>query len=110
MDSETSHAKNYGVFSARYGNLYTARQLTQLVDRAFGQYNPEDLYWTRKDGRYVDPFRPQIEPEGFLTLEAAEKSREEHLKAVRIMLQEMDAMTARGIGGLCLNGSFVAWP
>lgn len=90
MDSETSHARNYGVFSARYGNLYTARQLTQLVDRAFGQYNPEDLYWIRKDGRYVDPFRPQIEPDGFLTLEAAEKSREEHFKAVRTMLQEMD--------------------
>lgn len=90
MAAEEAHASNYGVFSARYGNVYTVRQLLQLIDRAFGRYNPEDQYWLRKDGRYVDPFRPQIEPDGFKTLEAAEDSRRQHLAAVRTMLQEMN--------------------
>lgn len=36
---------NYGVFSARYGNLYTARQLLQLFDRAYSIYNPQLTVW-----------------------------------------------------------------
>lgn len=90
MDATTAHASNYGVFSARYGNVYTVRQLVQLIDRAFGRYSPEDQYWLRKDGRYVDPFRPQIEPDGFHTLEDAEVSRRQHFAAVRTMIEEMD--------------------
>jgi GSCFA family/Polysaccharide biosynthesis enzyme WcbI len=90
MTAEAAHASNYGVFSARYGNVYTVRQLLQLIDRVFGRYSPEDQYWLRKDGRYVDPFRPQIEPDGFKTLEDAEDSRRQHFAAVRTMLQEMD--------------------
>lgn len=90
MDAETAHLKNYGVFSARYGNIYTVRQLVQLFDRVYGFYKPEDEYWIRKDGKFIDPFRPQIEPDGFVSVEAAEKSRNQHFSAVRSMLQEMD--------------------
>ena len=90
MDSAEAHAGNYGVFSARYGNIYTVRQLLQLVYRVFGSYKPEDEYWIRKDGRYVDPFRPQIEPDGFVTLEDVAESRRQHFSSVRTMFQEMD--------------------
>lgn len=90
MDKATAHARNYGVFSARYGNIYTVRQLVQLIDRVYGSYIPEDEYWIRKDGRFVDPFRPQVEPEGFVSLESAEESRKQHFFAVRTMLEEMD--------------------
>ena len=31
----------YGLFSARYGNVYTARQLVQLLERATGSFNPK---------------------------------------------------------------------
>src|SRR3974390_1454425 len=32
--------ENYGVFSARFGNLYTIRQLSQLCQRAYGLLEP----------------------------------------------------------------------
>jgi len=57
--------RNYGVFSARYGNIYTARQLLQLFDRCYGEFRPAERVWRRADGAYVDPFRPEIEPDGF---------------------------------------------
>lgn len=82
---------NYGVFSARYGNLYTARQLLQLVERAYGRFRPLESVWT-KDDRFVDPFRPEIEPNGFETAKALEDSRAIHFAAVRKMLEELDVL------------------
>jgi hypothetical protein len=50
---------NYGLFSARYGNLYTARQLLQLLLRAYGAFNPKAVAWPAPRGEgVVDPFRP----------------------------------------------------
>ncbi|HXT07278.1 MAG TPA: GSCFA domain-containing protein, partial [Roseiarcus sp.] len=37
---------NYGVYSARYGNVYTARQLRQLIERAYGQFAPVEDIWS----------------------------------------------------------------
>jgi hypothetical protein len=90
MDADLAKANNFGTFSARFGNVYTVRQLVQLVDRAFGQFVPKDQYWLRNDGRFIDPFRPQIEPEGFKTLADAEESRSQHFLAVREMFEVMD--------------------
>lgn len=87
---EEARRRNYGVFSARFGNLYTARQLLQLFDRAYGTFVPEDNSWVREDGRLVDPFRPQIEPEGFATVEELERSRANHFAAVREMFERLD--------------------
>jgi len=56
---------NYGVFSARYGNIYTTRQLVQLFDRAHGRFAPEESVWRDAQGGFLDPFRPQIQPGGF---------------------------------------------
>lgn len=55
--------RNYGVYPARFGNIYTARQLLQLFQRAFGLFAPAEAAW-RSGDRFVDPFRPQIEPRG----------------------------------------------
>ena len=82
--------RNFGVFSARYGNVYTARQLGQLLDRAYGRFTPSDSYWLRGDGRLVDPFRPQIETVGFDSPEAVEQSRAEHFASVREMFESLD--------------------
>jgi hypothetical protein len=82
--------RNFGVFSARYGNLYTARQLLQLFDRAYGAFAPTEVTWTTGDGRFVDPFRPQIEPEGFASIQEVESSRTEHLTAVRNMFEHLE--------------------
>lgn len=77
-------------FSARYGNIYTARQLLQLFDRAFGYYRPIEGAWKRRDGKYCDPFRPGIEPAGFDSAHAVHESRQAHLDAVRRMFLELD--------------------
>ncbi len=92
MPAEEAQRLNYGVFSARYGNIYTARQLLQLFDRAFGAFAPSESAWLRGDGRYADPFRPRIEPYGFAAAEAVEESRTAHLAAVREMFENLDVL------------------
>lgn len=81
---------NYGVFSARYGNIYTSRQLIQLFDRAYGKLKPIDEAWVRKDGAYVDPFRPMVNPLGHTTAAEVEEDRKLHLKYVRDMFENLD--------------------
>ena len=49
----------YANFSARYGNIYTARQLLQLITRALGKFKPEESYW-QENGNFIDPFRPGL--------------------------------------------------
>ena len=90
LSDELAKSRNYGVFSARFGNLYTARQLVQLFDRAYGRFVPVDTAWVREDGRFVDPFRPQIEPDGFGSIGELELSRSEHLARVREMFENLD--------------------
>lgn len=90
LSSDESQRRNYGVFSARFGNLYTTRQLLQLFDRAFGRFTPTESVWVRSDGKLVDPFRPQIEPDGFDTVEDLERSREVHFNSVRDMFERLD--------------------
>lgn len=82
--------RNFGVFSARYGNLYTARQLLQLFEEVFEGRDPAEKAWLRKDGRFVDPYRPQIEPDGFATAEAVADARSLHLAAVRSVFLDSD--------------------
>ncbi|SDC07024.1 GSCFA family protein [Sphingomonas sp. YR710] len=90
MGEEEARAKNFGTYSARFGNIYTVRQLLQLIQRAEGAFTPDDVFWTRPDGRLVDPYRPQIEPDGFADLPALVESRERHLDAVRTMIRDME--------------------
>ena len=54
---------NYGLFSARYGNIYTSRQLLQLFQRAFGEFTPLEDVWQEEVDVFLDPFRPSIQPE-----------------------------------------------
>lgn len=81
---------NYGVFSARYGNIYTAAQLMQLVKRATGIFRPRESPWRLSGGGFVDPFRPTIQPGGFASLAELIADREQHLDAVLYMLKTLD--------------------
>lgn len=76
------------VFSARFGNIYTVRQLRQLMLAAYGLHRPEIAAWRRADGRYIDPLRPQLFPEGFATAADVVAQRRLHLDAVRRVFQE----------------------
>lgn len=89
LDEKARKEYNYGVFSARYGNIYTSRQLLQLFQRAFGKLQPVDDLW-KSSKRYIDPYRPAIQPNGFSSLEEFQKDRAQHFAAVRKMFQELD--------------------
>lgn len=81
---------NYRTFSARFGNIYTARQLLQLFRRAYDQFQPQDDVWLHNKGYYVDAFRPQIQPGGFLTKQELLLDRKQHLRSVRQMFEQLD--------------------
>lgn len=89
LGDEIAKRFNYGVFSCRYGNIYTSRQLLQTIRRAYGEFSPVDDAW-EADGRYLDPYRPAIQPDGFITLDEMHADRERHLSAVRRMFEELD--------------------
>jgi GSCFA family len=76
-------SRGYGVFSARYGNLYTVRQLLQLFEESFNTRMKSEKTWRRRDGRFVDPFRPNIEPLGHDTVDSVTVARQEHLQHVK---------------------------
>ncbi len=86
--SSAATDENYGVFSCRYGNIYTVRQLLQLFQRAYGLFEPKDSAWQRADSRFVDPFRPQIQGAGFETADHVAIDREAHFSAVRSMFED----------------------
>jgi GSCFA family len=76
----------YDAFSARYGNVYTARQMAQLLDRVLGAFSPEENRWI-DNGTWIDPFRPGLK-------HRARSDREfdfltaQHLAAVRRAVEE----------------------
>lgn len=92
MAADTAASMNYGVFSARYGNIYTVRQARQLFDRAFGTFTPQDDVWEARGGAggYVDAFRPQIQATPFSSPEAVRAAAADHLAYVRRIFLESD--------------------
>ena len=82
--------EGYGVFPARFANVYTVRQLLQLFQRAYGLFEPVDSAWQRPDGAWVDPFRPRIQAVGFPTQDAVIADRDVHLAAVRSMFEQCE--------------------
>lgn len=90
LTAAVSRAQNYGLYSARYGNIYTARQLRQLMERAYGDFVPRETAWIEDDGRVLDPFRPTIQPDGFVSVEEMEADRRQHLACVRRMFETCD--------------------
>lgn len=77
-------------YSARFGEIYNTLQLLQLAQSAVGAFAPAEPPWPGPDGRWLDPFRPRIEPGGFASPEAVAAERARHLAAVRRMLAEAD--------------------
>lgn len=89
LSVEDAKRLSYGIYSARYGNIYTPRQLRELLsDAAEGRVH-EDLFW-ENDGRFFDALRPGIDPDGFDSLPAAMDQRRRHLEHVRQMVSDTD--------------------
>lgn len=80
QDSQRNY--NYGTFSSRTGNIYTASLLKQWVEWSLGiSQAPEEIWET--DGRFYDPFRPNVEPNGFESEAELLNSREITLEAFK---------------------------
>jgi len=92
LPEDIRKAHNYGVFSARYGNIYTARQLLQLFQRAYGRLSPAEDAWIESDGTVRDPFRPGVQPRGFVSVAEMRADRKQHLAAVREMFEALDVL------------------
>ncbi len=82
LTPEEAAQYGFGLYSARYGNIYTARQLRQLAEEAFADLVPGDAIW-RKDDRFYDALRPTVEPNGLASALAVRQARRFHLRQVR---------------------------
>lgn len=89
LTSDESKKHGFNIYSCRYGNIYTARQLRQLVQEAFGDFKPGEQYLI-KDGRFFDSMRPSVDPVGHESIEIILALRKRHLAKVREMLQQVD--------------------
>lgn len=89
MPADLARSYGYGLFSARYGNVYTARQLRQLLEDAETAALHEEAIWRRGDA-WIDALRPNIEPEGFASEAELCAFRRDHLRRVRAMFDDMD--------------------
>jgi hypothetical protein len=78
---ESAETAYYEAFSARYGNIYTARQMVQLLQRALGDFSPHEDHWVA-DGRFIDPFRPGLRHSA-TSLNELRALTGQHLRAVR---------------------------
>lgn len=78
----------YAKFSAQYGNIYTVRQLLQLVRRATGAFKPVEDRWLAQDA-VIDPFRPGLRYKARSQREL-ELLTERHLRAVRAAFAQAD--------------------
>jgi len=88
LSPETAKEFGYGIYSARYGNIYTVRQLLQLA-RDAGKGTVDALnVWTKGD-RFYDALRPNIEPNGFDSPEEVMALREQHLIKVKKLFRRM---------------------
>jgi hypothetical protein len=84
-------AKKYGyrLYSARYGNIYTVRQLKQITDECLGVFKPAHPVW-EKEGRYYDAQRPNVEPDGLPSVGDVMAHRASHLARVKEAFQSAD--------------------
>lgn len=84
---EDAKALNYGVFSCRTGNIYTPRMLLQWLRLAFEGGDTE--LW-EAEGRWFDPLRPVIEPNGFAHSDELQSARQATLASIRNAVTEAD--------------------
>lgn len=89
MPAAVAQDHGYQLYSARYGNIYTVRQLLQLAWEAVKKRRPPAEVW-QKDGRYFDALRPSVEPAGLESPEEVQAHREAHLYAVRRLLKRCE--------------------
>ncbi len=91
MAAKVAARFGFGQFSARTGNIYTARQLRQLIDDVVEHRVRDCAVWEHQ-GRFFDALRLQVEPSGFETEDELRLHRYDHLGRVRQMIAAADVL------------------
>jgi len=89
LSDDDARRFGYKIYSARYGNIYSMRQLLQLARDADSGTADDSNIWT-KDGRFYDALRPNVEEQGFESLEEALALRKYHLAKVKELFETMN--------------------
>ena len=79
----------FSLYSARYGNIYTVKQLLQLAQEVAGERKPENYIW-KKNGKYFDALRPAVEPQGHDTEQEVIDHRDFHIERVKDVFTKMN--------------------
>lgn len=91
LPADVAKSFGYEIYSARYGNIYTVRQLLQLARDAESGHVDAANVW-EKDGRFFDALRPNVEPNGFRSVEEVLALRRDHLAKVKMLFAEMNIL------------------
>lgn len=89
LPEEDRQALGYGLYSARFGNIYSTRQFRELIEEA---QNPDDFrgaIW-EKNGRFFDALRPNIEPEGYASKDELRAHRAFHLRRLQSLFSQSE--------------------
>lgn len=89
LNVDLRQSYGYGLYSGRYGNIYTTRQFRQLIEEVFSDEPQELLIW-ENDGRFFDALRPNIEPNGFASRIEVADARTYHMECLRKLFLEVD--------------------
>lgn len=87
LGPDTAKTFGYGIYSGRYGNIYSARQMRELLEEILADPPLPCLCWSLGTG-WVDALRPSVEPEGLSSLHEVAVHRTEHLAALKTMLPQ----------------------
>ncbi|MDB4336427.1 GSCFA domain-containing protein [Synechococcus sp. AH-603-M21] len=79
----------YSMYSARYGNIYTVRQLLQLAQEVAGEWTPQNCVW-EKNGKFYDALRPAVAPDGLDSSQEVLAQRKIHIAHVKKLFEKLN--------------------
>lgn len=91
LSTEQANQFGYGLYSARYGNIYTVRHLLQLAEEVFAAPARPVVVW-EKEGRFYDALRPAVEPFGLESADEVRAHRQQHLACVRDLFLQAELL------------------
>ncbi|MEM7584905.1 MAG: GSCFA domain-containing protein [Acidobacteriota bacterium] len=89
LSRESASRFGYGHFTCRTGTLATPTALRQWLAWALGDETAPADPWVAGE-RFFDPFRPTIEPDGFVSRAEMLASRQQALRSLRRAIREAD--------------------
>lgn len=89
LNADLSNKYGFDLYTCRYGNIYTVRQLLQLQQESLGLRSPKDIIWSN-NGLFFDALRPSVTPNGHDSVSEVILLREKHLSHVRRMWSELN--------------------